>query len=73
MKATMINFNNKPTKIISQKEAILIMNKLGMNWHGVEYWSAYDVDFIENKLDLNFELLDDGSFKIHDLNYIWEE
>lgn len=70
---TTLEFNNEPTKIITEQEAVEFMKTLGMNWHGFEYFDGNDQNMIEEKTDVMFEPLDNGTFKLHDLNYEWED
>jgi hypothetical protein len=69
----LLEFNNEPTKIITEEEAVAYMQTLCINWFGFENFSSNDQDMLSEKTDVFFEPICNptynGTFRLHDLNH----
>lgn len=68
----MINFNNKPYKVVTETEFIELLKSIGIGFCGFKYISSLEIEMFEDKTDSSFSVEKDGTIKIHNLNYEWE-
>lgn len=68
-----LEFNNQPTKVITEQEAVEFMKTLNMNWWGFNNFTSSDQENISDKTDVMFEPQDNGTFKLHDLTFDFED
>lgn len=66
-----VDFNNKPTKIVTEVELEAIFNKVRMNWIGWENVSVSDRNNFEAKTGIYFSRINDGNVRLHNFNYAW--